>query len=193
MRSAQSSIWWKNCQKRLSVVYMLRILQKHFHSLFFASLATLLHQLCLFFHVRFNSHVCVWYASFFSPKLHHCLLAHPSCLRFLVPLGWLDDGFLSLICCVHWPASSQLWHHTRVCLTILQRILGFPSLVNPGFCTLKTRGRWTLPCDARVSACVHGASFWRHQCQIDCTVFVTLSRTGGVWGLLLTQLWRGRL
>ena len=29
----------------------------------------------------------------------------------------------------------------------------------PGFCRLKTTGRWSLPCDARVSARVHGTSF----------------------------------
>ena len=29
----------------------------------------------------------------------------------------------------------------------------------PGFCRLKTTGRWPLPCDARVSARVHGTSF----------------------------------
>ena len=27
-----------------------------------------------------------------------------------------------------------------------------------GFCRLNTTGRWSLPCDARISACVHGAS-----------------------------------
>ena len=61
-----------------------------------------LEHFCLFFEfdVHFNCQVWVWLAAFFLPQLHQCPLASPCCLGFLVPLGWLDDSFLSGIYCV---------------------------------------------------------------------------------------------
>ena len=43
-------------------------------------------------------------------------------------------------------------------LAILGRILRFPSWLIPSFLCTEDYGRWPHPCDARVSACVHGAS-----------------------------------
>ena len=101
----------------------------------------------------------VWLASFFLPQFHHCPLVSPHCLSFLVPPGWLNDGFLSWIYCVGWLVSLQLWLTPLSELPYLNGYWGFYLGSIPGFCRLRTMGRWLLPCDARVSAHVHGTSF----------------------------------
>ena len=50
-------------------------------------------------------------------------------------------------------------------LPYLNGYWGFRLCSISGFCKLKVSGRWSLPCDARVSARVHGASFGDREIQ----------------------------
>ena len=61
-------------------------------------------------------------------------------------------------------------------LPYLSGYWGFPLGSIPGFCRLKTTGRWSLPCDARVSACVQGASLGETSAR-SIVLFVSPRRT----------------
>ena len=87
-------------------------------------------------------------SSFFLPQFHHCPLISPRFLILFVSPGWLDDGFLSRNCCESWLVGSQLWHRTRVWLAILElleRILVFPSWLNPWFLQTEDYGETVTP------------------------------------------------
>ena len=116
--------------------------------------------------------------------IHHRHLVSSRCLNFLVPPGRLDDGILSWIC---------LWAGLRACrfgttpvsdLPYLNGYWGFRLGPIPGFCRLKTTGRWSLPCDARVSARVYGASFGNISAR-SIVLSVSHCRVPGCVGLAL--------
>ena len=157
--------------------------QKLFHCLSFASLATLLNtsvfsSMCALI-VRSG---CGFLLSFY----HNFTI-----VRLSVHAAWVSlyhqGGWMAAFCrwFVMW---AGLWARR---LTILERIWSFRLCSIPGFCRLKTTGRWSLPCDARVSARVHGTSFWDTSAR-SIVLSVSPCRVRGVWGLLLTQEWRGR-
>ena len=73
-----------------------------------------------------------------------CSTRVASCCRFVVWAGLRAHSF-DITSVSDLPYLNGCW--------------GFHLGSISGFCRLKTTGRWSLPCDARVSAHIHGASF----------------------------------